>query len=105
MAVNAAAHSRGSLMTAPVTGGVATLVPLHTTKSRVVALARHMRTLIGSGAREHTMWLQIGAAAGAIIFVVAIFKRIARPKSRNIDVGAVSDAWLAEHRARGRDSV
>ena len=51
------------------------------------------------------MWVQIGAAAGAIIFVVAIFKRMARPKSRNIDVGAVSDAWLAEHRARGRDSV
>lgn len=51
------------------------------------------------------MWVQIGAAAGALIFMFAIFKRISRPKSRNIDVGNVSDAWLAEHRARGRDSV
>jgi hypothetical protein len=51
------------------------------------------------------MWVQIGAAAGAIIFAFAVFKRLARPKARNIDVGAVSDAWLAEHRARGRDPV
>jgi hypothetical protein len=51
------------------------------------------------------MWVQIGAAAGAIIFALAVFKRLARPKPRNIDVGTVSDAWLAEHRARGRDSV
>ena len=51
------------------------------------------------------MWVQIGAAAGAIVFMFAIFKRITRPKSKTIDVGAVSDAWLAEHRARGRDSV
>ena len=51
------------------------------------------------------MWVQIGAAAGAIIVVFAMFKRMSRPKSKAIDVGAVSDAWLAEHRARGRDSV
>jgi hypothetical protein len=51
------------------------------------------------------MWVQIGAAAGAIVFAIAIFKRFSRPKSKTIDVGAVSDAWLAEHRARGRDSV
>lgn len=51
------------------------------------------------------MWLQIGAAAGAIIAVMALFKRFSRQKSKTIDVGAVSDAWLAEHRARGRDSV
>jgi hypothetical protein len=51
------------------------------------------------------MWVQIGAAAGVVLVVVAILKRMSRPKSRNIDVGAVSDAWLAEHRARGRDSV
>ena len=54
---------------------------------------------------ETLMWAQIGAAAGAILVMFAIFKRVSRPKSRNIDVGAVSDAWLAEHRARGRDSV
>jgi hypothetical protein len=51
------------------------------------------------------MWVQIGAAAGVVVFVFALFKRISRPKSKAIDVGAVSDAWLAEHRARGRDSV
>ena len=51
------------------------------------------------------MWVQIGAAAGAILLMFTVFKRISRPKSKNIDVGAVSDAWLAEHRARGRDSV
>ena len=51
------------------------------------------------------MWVQLGAAAGAIIFVLAFWKRKSRSKSRAIDVGAVSDAWLAEHRARGRDSV
>jgi hypothetical protein len=51
------------------------------------------------------MWVQIGAAAGAIVVAFAILKRISRPKSKDIDVGAVSDAWLAEHRARGRDSV
>jgi hypothetical protein len=51
------------------------------------------------------MWVPLGAAAGAIIFMFAVFKRLSRPKSRSIDVGAVSDAWLAEHRARGRDSV
>jgi hypothetical protein len=50
------------------------------------------------------MWIQIGAAAGAVIVMFAIFRRVYRPKSRNIDVGTVSDAWLAEHRARGRDS-
>jgi hypothetical protein len=51
------------------------------------------------------MWVQVGAAAGAIVFVFALFKRMSRPKSRTIDVGAVSDAWLAEHRARGRDAL
>jgi hypothetical protein len=50
------------------------------------------------------MWVQIGAAAGAIVLAVAMFRRFKR-KPRGIDVGAVSEAWLAEHRARGRDSA
>jgi hypothetical protein len=58
-----------------------------------------------SGFGSTRMWVQISAAAGAIVLVVALFKRFSRPKSKEIDVGAVSDAWLAEHRARGRDSV
>jgi hypothetical protein len=51
------------------------------------------------------MFLQLGAAAGAIILAWALLKRFSRPKSKAIDVGSVSDAWLAEHRARGRDSA
>jgi hypothetical protein len=51
------------------------------------------------------MWVQIGAVAGALMVAVALFKRMTRAKSKAIDVGAVSEAWLAEHRARGRDSV
>ena len=51
------------------------------------------------------MWLQLGAATGAIVIVFALIRRtLRRRRSRPIDVGAVSDAWLAEHRARGRDS-
>jgi hypothetical protein len=50
------------------------------------------------------MWLQFGAAAGAILVALAFWKRKSRTQSRSIDVGAVSDAWLAEHRARGRDT-
>jgi hypothetical protein len=51
------------------------------------------------------MWIQIGAAAGAVVLVMALIKRISRQKTKAIDVGPVSDAWLAEQRARGRDSV
>jgi hypothetical protein len=31
-------------------------------------------------------------------------RRTFRRRSARIDVGPVSDAWLAEHRARGRES-
>jgi hypothetical protein len=37
------------------------------------------------------------------MLALAFWKRATR-RSRGIDVGPVSDAWLAEHRARGRES-
>jgi hypothetical protein len=51
------------------------------------------------------MWIPIGVGTGAIFIVVVVLKWLSRPRSRKIDVGPVSDAWLAEQRARGRDSV
>jgi hypothetical protein len=50
------------------------------------------------------MWLQIGLASGAVFVVVAVLKRLFRRKSQAIDVGPVSDAWLAEQRKRREQS-
>jgi hypothetical protein len=50
------------------------------------------------------MWM-LGIAGGVIIVALAFWKRLARRSStRGIDVGPVSDAWLAEQRARGRET-
>jgi hypothetical protein len=50
------------------------------------------------------MWM-LGIAGGAIVVALAFWKRaMRRSGSRSIDVGPVSDAWLAEQRARGRES-
>jgi hypothetical protein len=49
------------------------------------------------------MWM-LGIAGGAIVLALALWKRTRRSGSREIDVGPVSDAWLAEQRARGRES-
>jgi hypothetical protein len=50
------------------------------------------------------MWM-LGIAGGAIVLALAFWKRaMRRSGSRSIDVGPVSDAWLAEQRARGRES-
>lgn len=46
------------------------------------------------------MWLQIGLASGAVLVVAAVLKRLFRRKSTHIDVGSVSEAWLAEERKR-----
>lgn len=53
------------------------------------------------------MWIPFGAAAaaGAVILIFAARMLRSRSSGRPIDVGPVSDAWLAEHRARGRDSM
>jgi hypothetical protein len=49
------------------------------------------------------MWM-LGIAGGAIVVALAMWKTMRRGNSREIDVGPVSDAWLAEQRARGRES-
>ena len=47
----------------------------------------------------------LGLAGGAIVVALAFWKRAMRRNStRGIDVGPVSDAWLAEQRARSRES-
>ncbi len=50
------------------------------------------------------MWIPLGIGAGAIVLALAVWKRMTRRGARGIDVGPVSDAWLAEQRARGRES-
>jgi hypothetical protein len=50
------------------------------------------------------MWM-LGIAGGAIVVALAFWKRsMRRGRTRGIDVGPVSEAWLAEQRARGRES-
>ena len=56
------------------------------------------------GDREDLMWIPLGIGAGAIVLALAVWKRMTRRGARGIDVGPVSDAWLAEQRARGRES-
>lgn len=50
------------------------------------------------------MWLQVGLASGAVVVLFAVFKRMLRRKTHAIDVGPVSESWLAEQRARRNDS-
>ena len=51
------------------------------------------------------MWLQLGLVGGAVLIAAAVVKRLMRrkPSGSRIDVGSVSDAWLAEHRASRND--
>ena len=52
------------------------------------------------------MWIQFGLAGGAaLVLIIAVVGRSLRRRTQKIDVGPVSDAWLAEHRARGREST
>jgi hypothetical protein len=51
------------------------------------------------------MWIQLGLASGAVVLVVAVLRRALRRRPHKIDVGPVSDAWLAEQRARSRESL
>lgn len=50
------------------------------------------------------MWVQLGAATGALIVVIALLKMRFSKRSQGIDVGSVSEAWLAENRGRRGDS-
>ena len=51
------------------------------------------------------MWLQVGLASGAVVLLTVVLRRIMRRKSQTIDVGTVSESWLAEQRGRRSDSV
>jgi membrane protein implicated in regulation of membrane protease activity len=52
------------------------------------------------------MWLQVGLASGAVVVLLAVLRRMmTRRKSQHIDVGPVSESWLAEQRARRTDSL
>jgi hypothetical protein len=47
-----------------------------------------------------TAWLTIGAGAVAVVMALLLFKR----SSGSVDVGSVSEQWMAQHRAgRGDD--
>lgn len=45
------------------------------------------------------MWLQFGIGS-AVVLLVAVIGRAVRRRKKHIDLGSVSDAWLAEHRMR-----
>jgi len=49
------------------------------------------------------MWLQLGLASGAVVVLFTVVRRIMRRKSQSIDVGPVSESWLAEQRGRRND--
>jgi hypothetical protein len=50
------------------------------------------------------MWIQLGLAGGAAVVILILVARALLRRPHKIDVGPVSDAWLAEHRARGRET-
>mgnify|MGYP000078053322 CR=1 FL=1 len=50
------------------------------------------------------MWLGIGLVSGLVLAAVSLFRFVRRrPQGRAIDVGSVSESWLAEHRGRTSD--
>lgn len=52
------------------------------------------------------MWLQFGLAGGAAVVVLfTVIRRWRRRKPQTIDLGAVSESWLAEQRGRRSDSM
>jgi hypothetical protein len=52
------------------------------------------------------MWWQVGLASGAIVVLfTVVIRRFTRRKSQVIDVGSVSESWLAEQRGRRSDSM
>jgi hypothetical protein len=49
------------------------------------------------------MWWGIGLAGGLVVVALSLLG-FARRRPRQIDVGPVSDAWLAEQRGKTSDS-
>jgi hypothetical protein len=51
------------------------------------------------------MWWGIGVASGLVVVTLSLLRFARRrPQQRQIDVGAVSEAWLAEHRGKTSDT-
>ncbi|MGE0864247.1 MAG: hypothetical protein AB7P34_10125 [Vicinamibacterales bacterium] len=51
------------------------------------------------------MWVGIGMVGGLVLVAVSLLSLARRrQKPRDIDVGAVSEAWLAEHRGKTSDT-
>jgi hypothetical protein len=48
-------------------------------------------------------WLQLGIACGVLLVIFALVRHGLRRRTNAIDVGRVSEAWLAEQRARQND--
>lgn len=50
------------------------------------------------------MGLEIGVAGGVVVVALALLWFVRRrPRQKHIDVGSVSESWLAEHRGRTSD--
>ncbi|MDP2319750.1 MAG: hypothetical protein Q8O42_10480 [Acidobacteriota bacterium] len=50
------------------------------------------------------MWWGIGVAGGLVVVALSLLGFVKRSRPRQIDVGSVSESWLAEHRGRTSDS-
>ena len=76
---------------------------MHWVRVRQVHSVRHVNLCFEA---ERLMWLQIGLWGGALLVAVAVVRQLVRRRSsRAIDVGPVSDAWLAEQRGRRQDGL
>lgn len=49
------------------------------------------------------MWVGLGIVSGLLLAALSLLRHSRRKANKNIDVGSVSDAWLAEHRGRTSD--
>jgi hypothetical protein len=49
------------------------------------------------------MWVKLGILSGVLMVAWGLLRRTRRRKPRTIDVGSVSESWLAEHRGRTTD--
>ena len=83
---------------------MAELVRVGAAKIRATAQNRSgPKSAYYNGADSH-MWLKIGLASSALFVIVAVVKHLFTRKSDAIDVGPVSEAWLAEQRKRREHS-
>jgi hypothetical protein len=50
------------------------------------------------------MWLSLGIFGGLLaVSAIALYRRSRRKRKHNLDVGSLSEAWLAEHRGKTTD--